>query len=79
MVISRRFARKGSRQAFATIQNHQLFNVFLSQPYPNNQYPVDTQTNPISQNLLQYFPLPNTDPMCLPRPKWCARTRTRAG
>ncbi len=33
--------------------------MFLNQPYPNNQYPVATQTNPVTQNLLQYIPFPN--------------------
>jgi hypothetical protein len=39
--------------------NHQLFNVFLKQPYPNNQFPLSS-INPISQGLLNYFPLPNS-------------------
>ena len=34
---------------------HQLFNVFANAPYPNNQLP---SINPISQGLLQYFPIP---------------------
>ncbi len=50
----------GFTGGFCNDQNQQLFNVFLHQPYINNQYPVDTQTNPVSQNLLQFFPLPNT-------------------
>ena len=58
-VISRPFALRASPAGFCNNQNHQLFNVFLNQPYPNNQYPVATQTNPVSQNLLQFFPLPN--------------------
>jgi hypothetical protein len=49
----------GFTGGFCNDQNQQLFNVFLNQPYPNNQYPVDTQTNPITQNLLQYIPFPN--------------------
>jgi Carboxypeptidase regulatory-like domain/TonB dependent receptor len=49
----------GFTGGFCNDQNQQLFNVFLHQPYINNQYPVDTQTNPVSQNLLQFFPLPN--------------------
>ncbi len=53
---------EGFTAGFCNNQNHQLFNVFLSQPYPNNQYPVDTQTNPITQNLLQYIPFPNSGP-----------------
>ncbi len=51
---------EGFTAGFCNNPNHQLFNVFLGQPYINNQYPVDTQTNPISQNLLKFFPLPNT-------------------
>ena len=50
---------EGFTGGFCNNQNHQLFNVFLNQPYPNNQYPVATQTNPVTQNLLQYIPLPN--------------------
>jgi hypothetical protein len=49
----------GFTGGFCNDQNQQLFNVFLNQPYPNNQYPVDTQTNPVTQNLLQYIPFPN--------------------
>ena len=58
-MISRPFALRASPAGFCNNPNHQLFNVFLGQPYINNQYPVDTQTNPISQNLLKFFPLPN--------------------
>src|SRR6202162_27761 len=50
---------EGFSGGFCNNPNHQLFNVFLNQPYPNNQYPVATQTNPITQNLLQYIPFPN--------------------
>ena len=50
---------EGFTGGFCNNPDHQLFNVFLSQPYINNQYPVDTQTNPVSQNLLKFFPLPN--------------------
>jgi Carboxypeptidase regulatory-like domain/TonB dependent receptor-like, beta-barrel len=50
---------EGFSGGFCNNQNHQLFNVFLNQPYPNNQYPVDTQTNPVTQNLLQFIPFPN--------------------
>jgi hypothetical protein len=53
---------EGFTAGFCNNPNHQLFNVFLNQPYPGNQYPVDTQTNPLSQNLLQYFPFPNNGP-----------------
>jgi len=49
----------GFTGGFCNDQNQQLFNVFLKQPYPNNQYPVATQTNPVTQNLLQYIPFPN--------------------
>jgi hypothetical protein len=51
---------EGFTGGFCNNQDHQLFNVFLDQPYINNQYPVATQTNPVSQNLLKFFPLPNT-------------------
>ncbi len=40
----------------------QLFNVFLNQPYPNNQLPpvgVPGGINALSENLLSFFPLPN--------------------
>ena len=50
---------EGFTGGFCNNQNHQLFNVFLNTPYINNQFPVATQTNPVSQNLLQFFPLPN--------------------
>lgn len=44
---------------FCKNPKHQLFNVFLNQPYIGNQYPVATQTNPITQTLLQFIPFPN--------------------
>jgi hypothetical protein len=50
---------EGFTGGFCNNPKHQLFNVFLNQPYINNQYPVDTQTNPVTQNLLQFIPLPN--------------------
>lgn len=34
-----------------------LINIFTGQPFPNNRLPF---INPISQNLLQFFPLPNS-------------------
>jgi hypothetical protein len=42
---------------FCQNQNHQLFNIFSNTPYPNNQLPPPF--NPVSLNLLKYFPLPN--------------------
>ncbi len=48
---------EGFSGGFCNNPNHQLFNVFLNQPYPDNQIP--TPFNPISQGLLNYFPLPN--------------------
>jgi hypothetical protein len=50
---------EGFGGGFCNNPDHQLFNVFLNQPYPNNQYPVATQTNPVTQNLLQFIPFPN--------------------
>ncbi len=50
---------EGFTGGFCNNPNHQLFNVFLNQPYPNNQFDLST-VNPISQGLLNYFPLPNT-------------------
>jgi len=50
---------EGFTGGFCNNPNHQLFNVFLRQPYPNNQFDLTT-TNPISQGLLSYFPLPNS-------------------
>ena len=47
---------EGFTHGFCNNPNHQLFNVLANQPYPYNQLP---SINPISQNLLQYFPLPN--------------------
>jgi len=45
-------------EGFCTNPAHQLFNVFANAPYPNNQVP-EGQFNPVSQNLLSFFPLPN--------------------
>ncbi len=50
---------EGFVQGFCQNQDHQLFNVFLNQPYPNNQLPVE-QINPVSSSLLSYFPLPTS-------------------
>ena len=42
---------------FCNNPDHQLFNVFLHKPYPNNQL---TDINPLSTGLLSLFPLPNS-------------------
>lgn len=44
--------------------NHQLFNIFLQQPYPFNQMPAPNPANPMAQSpfsvsLLNLFPLPD--------------------
>jgi hypothetical protein len=44
--------------------HHQLFNIFLQQPYPFNQMPVPDPNNPAAQsqfsrNLLNLFPTPD--------------------
>jgi hypothetical protein len=49
---------EGFVEGFCQNPAHQLFNVFANAPYPNNQLPPD-QLNPVSQNLLSFFPLPN--------------------
>src|SRR3954451_13926980 len=49
---------EGFTQGFCNNPEHQLFNVFANSPYPNNQVPPE-QFNPVSQNLLSFFPLPN--------------------
>ncbi len=49
---------EGFTQGFCNNPAHQLFNVFANAPYPNNQVP-QAQLNPVSQNLLGFFPLPN--------------------
>jgi hypothetical protein len=48
---------EGFTAGFCNTQDHQLFNVFLNKPYPNNQL---TDINALSANLLSLFPLPNT-------------------
>ena len=45
-------------------QLHQLFNIFLQQPYPFNQMPTPNPANPLAQNpfsvsLLNLFPKPD--------------------
>ncbi|MGA9567809.1 MAG: carboxypeptidase regulatory-like domain-containing protein [Candidatus Korobacteraceae bacterium] len=47
---------EGFSHGFCNNPANQLFNVLANAPYPNNQLP---SINPISQNLLQYFPAPN--------------------
>jgi hypothetical protein len=49
---------EGFTQGFCNNPANQLFNVFANAPYPNNQVPSE-QFNPVSQNLLSFFPLPN--------------------
>jgi len=49
---------EGFTAGFCNNPQHQLFNVFANAPYPNNQVP-ENQINPVSQNLLSFFPLPN--------------------
>src|SRR6266849_2913997 len=52
----------GFSGGFCNNPNQQLFNVFFNQPYPNNQLPpvgVPGGINPLSENLLNFFPLPN--------------------
>ncbi|MBS1803206.1 MAG: carboxypeptidase regulatory-like domain-containing protein [Acidobacteria bacterium] len=48
----------GMTGPFCNNPQHQLFNVFANAPYPNNQIPQN-QINPVSQNLLSFFPAPN--------------------
>ncbi len=53
----------GFSGGFCNDQNQQLFNVFFNQPYPNNQLPpvgVPGGINPLSETLLDFFPLPNS-------------------
>src|SRR6266481_3699483 len=53
---------EGFSGGFCKNPKHQLFNVFLNQPYPNNQLPpvgVPGGINPLSETLLNFFPLPN--------------------
>lgn len=50
---------EGFAGGFCNNPDHQLFNVFLNKPYPNNQL---TDINPLSTGLLSLFPLPNSGP-----------------
>jgi len=59
-------ASKGEQfvNGFCTNPNHQLFNIFFKQPYPNNQIPAPNPANPLAQsqfavNLLDLFPKPD--------------------
>jgi outer membrane receptor protein involved in Fe transport len=49
---------EGFTEGFCNNPANQLFNVFANAPYPNNQVP-QVQFNPVSENLLGFFPLPN--------------------
>jgi hypothetical protein len=49
---------EGFTHGFCNNPANQLFNIFANAPYPNNQVPQG-QINPVSQNLLGFFPLPN--------------------
>jgi len=52
---------EGFSGGFCNNPNHQLFNVFLNKPYPNNQVPLSPpDVNPLSLSLLKLFPNPNT-------------------
>jgi hypothetical protein len=50
---------EGFSAGFCNNPAHQLFNVFLNQPYPNNELP-QSNMNPLSVGLLSLFPLPNS-------------------
>lgn len=49
---------EGFTGGFCNNPNNQLFNVFLNQPYPNNQFDMSSIST-LTQNLLNYFPAPN--------------------
>ncbi len=49
---------EGFTHGFCNNPQNQLFNVFANAPYPDNLLPSQ-QFNPVSQNLLSFFPLPN--------------------
>jgi hypothetical protein len=49
---------EGFTGGFCNNPDHQLFNVFLNQPYINNQFDMSSVTT-LTQNLLSYFPAPN--------------------
>ena len=49
---------EGFTVGFCNNPDHQLFNVFLNQPYINNQFDMSSISGP-TQNLLSYFPSPN--------------------
>ena len=49
---------EGFSGGFCNNPDHQLFNVFLNQPYPNNQFDMSF-LSPLSRNLLSFFPSPN--------------------
>jgi hypothetical protein len=49
---------EGFTGGFCNNPNHQLFNVFLNQPYPDNQFDMSTVSS-LTRNLLNYFPAPN--------------------
>ncbi len=49
---------EGFSGGFCNNSNHQLFNVFLNQPYIDNQFDMSSVST-LTQNLLNYFPAPN--------------------
>jgi hypothetical protein len=49
---------QGFTEGFCNNPQNQLFNVLANAPYPNNQVP-QAEFDPVSQNLLSFFPLPN--------------------
>ena len=49
---------EGFTDGFCNNPNNQLFNVLANAPYPYNLVP-EAQFNPVSENLLSFFPLPN--------------------
>ena len=50
---------EGFSGGFCNNPNHQLLNVFLNQPYPNNQFDMSF-ASPLALGLLRYFPSPNS-------------------
>ncbi len=52
---------QGFTDGFCNNPQNQLFNVLANAPYINNQVP-QAEFDPVSQNLLGFFPLPNDGP-----------------
>ena len=75
MVISRPFARRGLRQAFATTRITSCSPYSSPSPIPTISIPWLHKRIRLRRISCSTSRFRTRDPMCLPRPRWCDRTQ----